>query len=105
MDELPANYSELARVFAICRSLLSSYVCHYEKRLKCCPYFGLLLHTLKCKVICLCVCVCVCVCGGGALLYNFFVIPFYSQSVIVQSGNYVKTYTVACGRVLSSAPL
>jgi hypothetical protein len=35
----------------------------------------------------------------------FFVIPFHLQSVPIQSANCVKTYTVACRRVLSSAPL
>jgi hypothetical protein len=35
----------------------------------------------------------------------FFLIPFYLQSVLVHSANCVKTYTVACRRVLSSAPL
>jgi hypothetical protein len=34
-----------------------------------------------------------------------FVIPFYLQSVLVHSANCVNTYTVACRRVLSSAPL
>jgi hypothetical protein len=37
--------------------------------------------------------------------HNFFVIPFHLQYVIVHSANCVETYTVACGRVLSSAPL
>jgi hypothetical protein len=35
----------------------------------------------------------------------FFVFPFYLQSVPVHSANFVQTYTVACRRVLSSAPL
>jgi hypothetical protein len=35
----------------------------------------------------------------------FFVISFYLQSVLVHSANCVLTYTVACRRVLSSAPL
>jgi hypothetical protein len=34
----------------------------------------------------------------------FFVIPFYLQSLLVHSANCVKTYTVACRRVIS-APL
>jgi hypothetical protein len=37
--------------------------------------------------------------------YIFFVIPFYLQSVPVYSANCVKTYTVACIRVLSRASL
>jgi hypothetical protein len=36
---------------------------------------------------------------------NFFVIPFYLQSVLLQSANCLKTYTVACRRVLDSASL
>jgi hypothetical protein len=36
---------------------------------------------------------------------SFDVIPFYSQFVPVHSANCVKTYTVACRRVLSSVPL
>jgi hypothetical protein len=39
------------------------------------------------------------------VLYTFFLIPFYFQSVPVHSANCVKPYTVACRRVLSSAPL
>jgi hypothetical protein len=35
----------------------------------------------------------------------FFVTAFYLQSVAVHSANCVKTYTVACRRVLSGAPL
>jgi hypothetical protein len=35
----------------------------------------------------------------------FSIIPFYLQSVAVHSANCVKTYTLACRRVLSSAPL
>jgi hypothetical protein len=35
----------------------------------------------------------------------FCVIPFYLQSVPVHSVNCVKMYTIACRRVLSSAPL
>jgi hypothetical protein len=35
----------------------------------------------------------------------FSVIPFYLQSVLVHSENCVKTHTVVCGRVLSSAHL
>jgi hypothetical protein len=36
---------------------------------------------------------------------SFFVIPLYLQAVPVHSANCVRTYTVACRRVLSSAPL
>jgi hypothetical protein len=36
---------------------------------------------------------------------SFFVIPFYLQSVLAHSANCVKTYTMACRRVLISAPL
>jgi hypothetical protein len=35
----------------------------------------------------------------------FFVIPIYLQSVPAHSANCVKTYTMACRRVLSSVPL
>jgi hypothetical protein len=35
----------------------------------------------------------------------FIVIPFYLQPVPVDSTNCVRTRTVACGRVVSSAPL
>jgi hypothetical protein len=35
----------------------------------------------------------------------FFVIPFYLQSVQIRTPNCVKTYTVACRTVLSSALL
>jgi hypothetical protein len=38
-------------------------------------------------------------------LFSCFLIPFYLQSVPVHSANCVETYTVACRRVLSSAPL
>jgi hypothetical protein len=34
-----------------------------------------------------------------------FLIPFYLQSVLVHSANDVKTYTLACRRVLTSALL
>jgi hypothetical protein len=34
-----------------------------------------------------------------------FIIPFYLQSLPVHSANCVKTYAVACGRVLTSTPL
>jgi hypothetical protein len=37
--------------------------------------------------------------------FCYVVIPFYLQSVLVHSANCVKTYTVACRRVLGSAPL
>jgi hypothetical protein len=36
---------------------------------------------------------------------DYFTIPFYLQSVPVHSANRVKTYTMACRRVLGSAPL
>jgi hypothetical protein len=36
---------------------------------------------------------------------RFFVIPFYLQSVLVHLANCIETYTMACGRVLSSALL
>jgi hypothetical protein len=36
---------------------------------------------------------------------KFFVILFYLQSLPVHVANYVKIYTVACRRGLSSAPL
>jgi hypothetical protein len=34
---------------------------------------------------------------------NVFFIPFYLQSILVHSGNFVKSYTMARRRVLSSA--
>jgi hypothetical protein len=37
--------------------------------------------------------------------YAFFVLPFYLQSVPVQSVNCVKIYTMACKRVVSSTLL
>jgi hypothetical protein len=40
--------------------------------------------------------------GGMGISYS---IIFHLQSVPVHSANRVRTYTVACGRVLSSAPL
>jgi hypothetical protein len=39
------------------------------------------------------------------LLGPSFIIPFYLESVPVLSADCVKTYTVACRRVFSSAPL
>jgi hypothetical protein len=36
--------------------------------------------------------------------YTWFV-EFYLQSVLVRSANCVKTYAMACGRVLTCAPL
>jgi hypothetical protein len=41
----------------------------------------------------------------AAIRYTFFVLQFYLQSALVHSANCVKTYTVACRKVLSSAPL
>jgi hypothetical protein len=37
--------------------------------------------------------------------YIFFNFPLYLQSVPIHSANVVKSFTKACGRVLSSAPL
>jgi hypothetical protein len=55
-------------------------------------------------------CCCACIrCRGNVEWFKyqffFFVIPFHLQSVPVHSANCVKTYTVPCRRVLSSAPL
>jgi hypothetical protein len=58
---------------------------------------------------CRCSATCVQVTINIYLLYSlelsFLVISFYLQSVLVHSANCVKTYTVACRRVLSSASL
>jgi hypothetical protein len=36
---------------------------------------------------------------------NLLIIPFYFQSVLVQSADCVNAYAVSCRMVLSSAPL
>jgi hypothetical protein len=42
---------------------------------------------------------------NGTGIKFFFVIPFYLQCIVLHSANCVKTYIVACRRVLSSAAL
>jgi hypothetical protein len=41
----------------------------------------------------------------SAIFFFLFIIKFYLQSALVHSANCVKTYTVACRRVLSSTSL